>query len=210
MTNQDRTEVDMGYVQGFVNLIAQALVAATELPKQIEAMQTDLTTLHNDLDRTKQRNIELDTLTGDLRRQRDEAEQALSQAKTDLSITTNKFNDIEDHNSSLQGLVNSLRDDLTKAKSERDDYGLKHMAAEDRANEAEAKLKKLREALGMVETPALSKPEPTATSSGSPVSNSPMPEPINPSPKRLYEPHDTPQGTGDKWDNEKQSWYKEA
>ncbi len=224
MDTTTHSEVDMGYVQGFVNLIAQALVAATELPKQIEAMQADLTTLHGDLDRTKTRNIELDTLLGDTRRQRDEAEHALSQLKANLGQLTSQKDYAEGQATSLQDQLARVHDQLEQAKKERDDYGLKHMAAEDRASEAEAKLDKLREAMG------IPKPEPKAEPVPEPQPASPppswataevaqvvqpapsQPEAV-PAPTRIYEGqagfndlnHHTEQ-----WDNASQRYYRTA
>lgn len=142
-------EADMGYVRDFVAKVAEALVAATELPKQIEAIKAELVTLNSDLDHTKQRNIELDTALNDTRRQRDEAEQALSQVKSELTQVTSQKDFAEKQAVSFQAQIASLQDGLNSVKKERDDYGMKQMEAEERASQAEAKLAKLAEALGL-------------------------------------------------------------
>ncbi len=222
-----KTEADMGYVRDFVQLIAEALVSATELPKQIEAMKNDLATLHSDLDRTKARNMELDTLTADLRRQRDEAEQALSWVKAELGRTDQDFERTVNESNGLKAQLDHFRSELEKAKQERDDYGLKHMAAEDRASEAEAKLDKLREAMGIpkpepkaepvpvaepVQVSAYAQPAPITPSYGSAPAMDAIPEAV-PAPTRIYEgqygftelSHSTEQ-----WDNVTQRYYRTA
>lgn len=205
MTNFE--DKDMGYVRDFVSKIAEALVAATELPKQMEQIKFDMASLADDLSRTKTKNIELDTMLNDTRRQRDEAEQALSQAKSELSTVSAKASSHEETIHNYHELEDRLRSELEQAKKDRDDYGLKHMAAEDRANEAEAKLKKLREALGMPEA----KPEDPKPSFQQPSHEAvPMVQAeVKPEPKRIYEDEEgykvyTP---GEVWDNEKNKYY---
>ena len=199
MDNLKTSEADMGYVRDFVQKIAEALVAATELPAKIELMQNDLTALHGDLEKTKARNIELDALVSDIRRQRDEAEQSLSQVKAEL---VTKLADLEAASNQVNGLnsqVTDLRDRLEQAKRDRDDYGLQHMEAEERAKQAEAKLAKLAEALGMPKPQAEVKPDsvvqvhptpPVATPDPTPPAQSshsePVPSFINP-PAQTYE-----------------------
>lgn len=192
----------MGYIRDFVAKIAEALVAATELPKQMADLKIGMDALNSDLERTKARNIELDTLLADTRRQRDEAEQALSQARSDLAKAEtdarNAHVEVDDYHNKLRATL----DDLVNARKERDDYGLKHMAAEDRANEAEGKLKKLREAMGMDE------PNPT------PTPPEPTPQPtIKEEAKRVYEGEygfsDLPYAN-EKWDGERQLYYRTA
>lgn len=208
MTDTTKTEVDMGYVQGFVNLIAQALVAATELPKQIEAMQNDLTILHGDLDRTKQRNIELDTLTGDLRRQRDEAEQALSHVRNELVESNRDRETVHRENMDQANRISLLNDKVTALTKERDDYGLQAMSAEDRAKAAEAKLDKLREAMGLPKAEP-EKPMTTTTTYGMALPE-PTPEPPKPAGlKRIYQGEPGYDMAHDKWDDEKQKYYSE-
>ena len=222
MTNQERTEVDMGYVQGFVNLIAQALVAATELPKQIENMQADLTALHGNLEQTKARNIELDTLLGDTRRQRDEAEHALSQVKANIGQLQSDLANARNGWDQAAEKISSLQASLDQAKKERDDYGLKHMAAEDRASEAEGKLKKLREALGMPEEapkpvpvaePVNVMPEKPTEYGSTPTYPATTPTEAIPAPTKVYEGqagfNDLPYST-EAWDNTAQRYYRTA
>lgn len=211
-----RKEADMGYVKDVVGLLAQALVDATELPKQMEAIRTELTILTGDLERTKTRNIELDTLLSDTRRQRDEAEQALSQARTELSISQNQTKSNASSLLNIQAECEQLKADLAQARKDRDAYGLEAMSANDRANEAEAKLDKLREAMGLPKPqPEAPKPEPIH-----PVSNwggipQAMPEPTpNPTPlKRIYEGefgfNELSMGT-EAWDNVSQRYYRTA
>ncbi len=219
MDTTTRTEADMGYVKDFVSLIASALVAATELPKQIEAMQADLTTLHGDLDRTKARNMELDTLTADLRRQRDEAEQALSQVKTQHADASRSLEQSTNEINGYKAQIEHFRSELEQAKRERDDYGLKHMDAEDRAKEAEAKLDKLREAMGIPKPQPTPPPEPTLpepvsftpppTYSYNPETTPPTPsEPITP--KRYYEGEEGYNVSKEKWDPVASKYYSEG
>ncbi len=234
MTNLN-SEADMGYIRDFVQKIADALVSATELPKQIEAMKLDLTTLHADLDKTKQRNIELDALVGDIRRQRDEAEQNLSQIKATLNDTSRSLDQATNEANGIKAQLEHFRSELERAKQERDDYGLKHMAAEDRAAEAEAKLAKLADALGLPKPKPQPKPQPKPEPAPQPVevaqpqatpfpSAPPAPSWAEPTPvqatvteptpqKRVYEgefgfnelSHSTEQ-----WDNAQQRYYRTA
>lgn len=216
-------EADMGYVRDFVAKVAEALVAATELPKQIEAMRADLNQLASDLGKTKAHNLELDTMLADTRRQRDEAEQALSQVKNDLSKSQVEANNYHDQLSRAQDEVSKAKAELEKVRSERDDYGLQAMSAEDRASQAEAKLAKLAEALGLPKpepkTVLTFPPEP-ALSQSAPQSTAPqaVPEPtqaqLEPTPpKRVYEGDlgfgDLPM-INEHWDPERKNYYRTA
>lgn len=204
----DRKEADMGYVKDFVGLIAQALVDASELPKQIEAIRSDMAGLTADLERTKARNVELDTMLNDTRRQRDEAEQALSTAKHEAEEAKRSLENANHGLSHQAETIKSLEDKVATLTKDRDDYGLKHMAAEDRANEAEGKLKKLREALGM---PEEARPEPSTQPEPMPVNVPQAPPTPQSEPKKVYEgdwgfnelSHST-----EKWDNTKQRYYR--
>ncbi len=225
MDTTTHSEADMSYIRDFVQKIAEALVSATELPKQIELMKNDLDSLHQDLEKTKQRNIELDALVGDIRRQRDEAEQALSQVKAQLSDATRSLEQTTNETNGLKAQVEHFRSELEQAKRDRDDYGLKHMEAEDRAKAAEAKLAKLADALGLPKQepkpeppkapePAPTPPSPETTSFQSwanPVPQAPpqvQPEPTTP--KRVYEGEPGFDMSKEKWDSEKSRYYNEA
>lgn len=152
MTNTTNQEgVDMGYIHAVFKSLADTIVTASELPKQMEAIKADMSGLTADLERTKARNIELDTLLADTRRQRDEAEQSLSQVRAAYDNVTREHDRVVLDLKHASDEHARMERELAAMRSERDDYGLRHMEAEDRANQAEAKLKKLREALGMAE-----------------------------------------------------------
>ncbi len=206
-----RKEADMGYVKDFVSLIAQALVDATELPAQMEKIKFDMASLADDLTRTKNKNVELDTLLNDTRRQRDEAEQALSQVKAETANTKYSLDEANRSLANSQAGCERLASELAQAKKDRDDYGLKHMAAEDRASEAEGKLKKLREALGMTEEAKPIAPQPVAEPTPVPPAWEPFtPTPEPTPPKRYYEGEAGYEVSKEKWDPVAAKYYSEA
>jgi chromosome segregation ATPase len=153
----------------------------------MEAIHTELTILTGDLDRTKQRNIELDTILNDTRRQRDEAEQTLSTVKADRAQIEHDLVNARQGLDSVKAELDQTKTYVQSLIKERDDYGLQAMSAEDRATQAEAKLAKLAEALGLPQPET--KPEPPKQpESAPPTTPYPQAEQAIPSsPKRVYE-----------------------
>lgn len=202
-------EADMGYITNVVQRIAEALVMSTEFPKQISDMKADLASLHTDLETTKGRNAELDALLHDTRRQRDEAEQALSQVKNEIAIGQKAYDDMSHSYNQALSNVTTLQSELVKVKTERDDYGMKQMEAEERAKLAEAKLAKLAEALGLPKAEAKPEPEPSPVRPQDTVETKAEPT----EPKRVYQGdpnfHDLSYVT-EKWDDDKLNWYRTA
>lgn len=208
----------MGFVTEIFQKIANALVMSTEFPKQISDMKADLASLHTDLETTKGRNAELDALLHDTRRQRDEAEQALSQVKNELAVGQKAMDDMSHSLNQATDNVAMLQMELTSVRKDRDDYGMKQMEAEERAKLAEAKLAKLAEALGL---PKAEEPKPSfQSSSPTPVPSLPetvqlqaevKPEPTPP--KRVYQGEEAFSNLSyitEKWDSDKLDWYRTA
>lgn len=201
-------ESQMGYIRDLVTSLAEALVAATELPKQIEAVKAELATLSQDLERTKQRNIELDTMLNDTRRQRDEAEAEARRVKAELSQAQTEAHNLQRDAENANARAANLQNELEQTKRERDEYGLKQMEAEDRANSAEAKLKKLREAMGIEEPKPMATPQHDTQAKADPVDR---PEQAQPEPaKRIYDGEPSFYwSSSSKWDDDQHKYYNE-
>lgn len=142
-------EEDMAKVREVFQKALDAIIAATELSKQVQAMRGDVDKLRKDIEDTQARNIELDRMLSDTRRQRDEAEQALSQARKERDEATAKANN-------LQALQANTQDLLDRARTERDRFHMDYvdeeftgLAIQEALDKANAKLEALHKAMGM-------------------------------------------------------------
>lgn len=211
---------EMRSIRDFFTSVANRMVEATTMAQDFHAMRGDFDALRSDMDQLRNRNRELDQSVADIRVQRDAAQSEATELKG-LLLAANDAKEvalgrIRELNSALEErnvLVASL-------KRERDDYGLKAMEQEERANRLEAQLKVITDAMAKVaEVTGQPKPSFLREVSGEvlvPTSPTPSTQ-SNPVPemKRVYrgDPEwnkDYPNTHQMNWDNEAVEWYVEV
>lgn len=146
-------ESDMAKVKEIFQQALNAIMAATELSRTVEAMKSDVEQLRRDISDTQARNVELDRLLADTRRQRDDAEQALAQAKASLDTVNRQYQEEIQVSERHRIAKESLEAKLSAAITERDDHGLEAMALRDALAAANAKLESIHKTMGVPFTP---------------------------------------------------------
>lgn len=172
-------EEDMAKVREVFKNALDAIVAATELSKVVATLQSDVAKLRQDIEATQARNVELDRMLSDTRRQRDDAEQALNQTKSELSQQTSQRSYAEEQATKFQGELAQVRDELGQARKERDDHGMEALGVREALDKANARLAQIHASMG-IPFVAFDVPKPE-----------PVPEPAQASPaqapRRIYD-----------------------
>lgn len=181
------TESEMASIRQFFANVANALVNASELAKEVEDLRSKFNVLDHDYRVVMARNEELVQSLHEVRAQRDEAQRSTTELKEALHAAQNEATANANGWARAKEDVAALEAELGKVKTDLDMEIESMLAAERRANEAEAALAKIKSALGIVDPPkpeVAAKPEPTAE-----TVVVPHPEPtepvVNPEPRPL-------------------------
>ncbi len=163
VTQVNIQESDMATVREVFQKALDAIVAATSLSKQVQQMQADMDGLRRTFDEVHARNVELDRMLADTRRQRDEAEQAASALRNELASTKSNANELDQLVHEQQVEQDWLRSENNAIRNERNAAQDQSLALEDALAKANAKLKSIHDGMGVPFTPfAIAKPEPKA------------------------------------------------
>ncbi len=174
-------ESDMATVREVFQKALDAIVAATSLSKQVQQMQADMDGLRRTFDEVHARNVELDRMLADTRRQRDEAEQAASALRNELASTKNNANELDQLVHEQQVEQDRLRSENEAIRNERNAAQDQSLALEDALAKANAKLKTIHDGMGVPFTPfgVAPKPAPAPQPEPAPLAwHEPTPEPI--------------------------------
>lgn len=197
-------ESDMAKVREVFDRAVSAMIASTELAKEVSELRLAVNELKNDIEYVRSRNRELDTLLVDVRGQRDKALADLKQANDDLFAVNGKAHDFEHQANNLRNDVLELQSSLAQTKKDRDEAAFAALSLREDLDWANAKLKGIMDTLGVkVEEP---KPIPQPE---------PQPEATQAQPKRrIYEGEEGyPYGSylpGHEWDDIRHQYYIEA
>lgn len=154
------TEADMSSAQSIFQRMADAVVEASKLKPVVDELRASLETLKHEVEQVRSNNRWLDEQLSNVRSQRDQAKEEAEKAKAELHSVQMEVQSLRDSNATQAETINTLRASLEQARRERDDYGLKHMQAEEALKEARQKLDDLKTfAKQFFDEPA--KPEPT-------------------------------------------------
>lgn len=140
-------EPDMTGVRAMFDKAINAMVDATKLAHEVGELRKQVFEINESLEYLRKRNAELDGLLHDVRRQRDEAQAELNQVKSENRELHSQIEGLTSSRDSQERVIAQLNDQLDHTSKDRDEYGLKAMAAEDRANLAEGKLKDIQATL---------------------------------------------------------------
>src|SRR6185437_16778968 len=106
-----------------------------------------------DIEDTQARNVELDRMLADTRRQRDDAEHSLAEAKAKLDESQRRADATQHALTDAEHELDRVNDSLSHVRKDRDDALLDAMAAHDALDKANAKLASLHKAMGVEFTP---------------------------------------------------------
>jgi len=138
-------ENEMSHIRSVFDRAANAIVQASELSVQVQALSEEVKGLHSDIEYVRNRNRELDTILSDVRDQRDKAQtevlakvEALNQAESRVASLTISLD-------SRDRQIADLEAKLAQATKERDDYAYQSMDLTDKLSVSQAKLEKIED-----------------------------------------------------------------
>lgn len=169
---------EMTHIRSIFDRAANAIVEASELNKQVQELRSTVDALKQDVDRIRAQNSWLDEQLTNVRRARDEANGKLQNAEGEVASLKEQLEASKRANEDLNAQLTAARQVLDQTKHERDDYGMKHMAAQEELEKANAALAKFEEVLSGLRPKPVQ--EQTATP---PYSPSVQTEPVT------YQPH---------------------
>lgn len=155
-----QSEEDTMKLASLFQRAAKAVVDASEMPKQIEALQTELNLLRRDFQRSQDHANMLDQQLLDMRQQRNNAEDKLAEASrkidgltTDLAAMTQERDHYKRQAEELTVVVTQVRRDL-------DDTTLHSMQLEEDLSKARQAIKEVREKVSALFPEAMAQPAP--------------------------------------------------
>lgn len=155
-------ESEMSHIRQIFDRAANAIVAASELAKVVDDLKVQVEALRGEVEKVRRENGWLDGQLANVREARDKALAEATQVRSELVEANHRAETAEAKNESQSRQIQALQDQLAKAQGERDDYGMRHMEASDALDKANGKLAKLREAMGIEDSPKPT-PVPEAT-----------------------------------------------
>lgn len=183
-------EPDMTSVRELFDRAVNAMIDSTKLAKEVAELRHQVQDITDSLEYLRRKNTELDGMLGDVRRQRDEAQHDLATTKSENRELHSQIEGLTSSRDSQERVIAQLNEELIHTRTDRDEYGLKAIAAEDRANLAEGKLKDIQATLSKMfpqaepkpvepNVHAVNEPAPARYDSPSPVQTEPQPEPTH-------------------------------
>ena len=155
---------------------ADAIVRASTMPAEIEALRARVNSLEGDLDRAHMHASELDTTLHEMREQRNRAEDSLAQARQEIEGLKLSLETTSQSYQRAEAERVRVFDELSIARQDRDDNALHAMQLEEDLGKARSTLKDFRDKVSAM----FPDPKPK------PVAQEPIPvrepEPVYPSP----------------------------
>lgn len=152
------TEDEAMKISDMFTKAANAIVAASTLPQEIQRLRDDVARLTNQLQDSKLHSDALEQTIVELRQQRDEANSRAENYKFDLETTKRTLDNTQAGMDVLRGDVDTISGQLANVKRERDDYGLQVMELEEKFAKSEARLGEIKDRMKQVF--GLHEPEP--------------------------------------------------
>lgn len=121
------TESEMEQVRSIFGRMADTILGATQLSADVQNLRDAVRSLQNDLDYLRNRNAELDTQVTEVRRQRDDAVNALSLLQRETSDVASTIASLRRDNDALNDAIERQRTQIESLKRERDDAIYAHM-----------------------------------------------------------------------------------
>lgn len=151
------SEDDMNMVRKVFTDMADHVIGYTTLSKSFHELEAKVNDLAKEVDHLRSTNAWLDEQLTRIRGERDAAQEALRQRQSELNMAQSDASFHKSRAEAADATIASLQEQVASLRKERDDYGVAQMQAEDALKEANAKLAKLRELLGL---PAEANPVP--------------------------------------------------
>jgi len=151
------TEANM--IADMFHKAANAIVAASNYPAQVESLSKQVADLQDQLNRSQLHASELDTTLHEVRAQRDQAQSDIRDMQRTIDGDGQTICDLETSNANLATALESAQTQRDDARRERDDYGLQVMQLQDELASARAALSDIQDKVAAF-FPA--KPEPEA------------------------------------------------
>lgn len=145
---------------------AKAIVDASEYPKQLSDLQSQIDKLQFELNAKSTHAEQLDRSLSELRQERDNLRESNHVQQVYREALSRELTDAQRTITGLTDKLHSTEQALDEAKAERDKYGMQLLSAEDQVREwrgkAEAARQKLSDMLAMFKEPE-PEPEPVQT-----------------------------------------------
>lgn len=191
---------DVMSLQGMFSKLSQVLVNASDLPERVNALQSQVQSLSQDLQNKTIHSEELERTLHEVREQRDQARNEAHALSQDLGSVRQDLERMQRQIDSLQHDKETLQHALDNARKDRDEYGMKNLELEEQVktwqSRAEEGRKRLQDMLSLFQHDE-SKPEPapvppTQQTDTSPSTSGGPSEPPAPSPSYAPEPQQEP------------------
>ena len=139
---------ELSTMQRWFERLSNTIVAASEFAAKVEALSSEVDALKADIDNYRAENERLDRELHEVRRQRDEAQEQHKQVSAILSTNETELLRTGQALDKARGELDSTNRSLAEARRERDDAQFRVLELTERAERAEATLKKFRDMLG--------------------------------------------------------------
>lgn len=138
------TEGEVETVRNIFEKMADTIVGAASLSKEVEALRRQVDQISADLSNARDRNQDLDHILTVTRQDRDELRGQLNKSQAhvaeiekDLTYSDNKNKDLERRNEAQASTIRQLQDDLANAKKDRDEAIMEGLQKDEKIKELE-------------------------------------------------------------------------
>lgn len=140
---------DMAKVREIFERALSAIVASTQLAKEVQELRGSVDSLRSEIDSVRAYNQRLDVELTETRNQRDQALRDKAAAIDELNAAKAQLANAEYSKSALQSAHDSLSEQHQNLKREHDDVQLENMQLADEVKDLKAKLEKVKAVFGI-------------------------------------------------------------
>ncbi len=159
------TEDEMSHVRQVFEKAANAIVQASDLAVKVAELSKVVDALKAEVENVRKQSQWLDEQLTRVRTERDEANAKLHSQSFELTEAHAKANDMVRIHENDTRTIETMRSEINTLRMDRDNASYAHLEASEALTKANAKLDKLKEALGIVD-PVPTKVDPQPISQG--------------------------------------------